>query len=162
QLDQVGAGHLGATLEQQQRDDHDEGVPVRAQQRAEQRPGPGPQPDHRSSFGSRPFRVFFGGPPPPSLHLDTHETASSMSDSAEADRTARYSGTVASSSEWVPTATISPSARKATRSASATVDGRWTTMSAVVPYRTRASASSTRASVCTSKADSGSSRTSTR
>ncbi len=57
---------------------------------------------------------------------------------------------------------IRPSSINAARSASAIVDGRCTTTSAVQAARIGRSARSTRASVCTSSADSGSSSTSTR
>ena len=61
----------------------------------------------------------------------------------------------------MPWAAISPSSSRATRSARLTVDGRCATTSAVVPARTVRSALVTFASVCTSSADSGSSRIST-
>src|SRR6266851_3734523 len=65
------------------------------------------------------------------------------------------------SSLWVPIAATVPPSMSATRSASASVEGRCTTSSPVTPASTRPSDSSITASVCTSTDERGSSSTST-
>ena len=97
-------------------------------------------------LGRRCFRLWF--------RLRSASAVSVVPDISQA-----YSAFVRSSSWWVPTAVMRPPESSATRSASRTVDGRWATTRAVVSARTRRRAASTRASVCTSRADSGSSRT---
>src|SRR5262249_55635444 len=159
---QVRPGHAGRVLQQQQHDQQRQTRAVGAQQRAEQGPAGGAQPDRRllvRCLGLGPLGVIVRGDPAPLFDIDRHGYADTSS-SAAADNTPRYAGTVASNREWVPTAAMTPSTSRATRSASATVLGLCTTRIAVVPCSTRASASSTRDSVCTSSADSGSSSTS--
>src|SRR5690606_18324147 len=75
--------------------------------------------------------------------------------------TQRYRAEVAMSSVWVPTATIRPPSSRATRSASATVEVRWATISVVVPFSTSRSRPVTVSSVFVSSAESGSSSNST-
>src|SRR5699024_10746257 len=57
--------------------------------------------------------------------------------------TQRYRAELAISSVWVPTATTRPPSSSATRSASATVEVRWATISVVVPRSTSRSLSVT-------------------
>ena len=63
----------------------------------------------------------------------TPPRAARSSSAYSAESSSRYSGTVASSSAWVPTWVIVPPDSRATRSASSTVEARWATTMPVTP-----------------------------
>src|SRR5690606_15089896 len=142
---QAGRGQGGAVLDHEDAHQGRDRAPVRPHHRPQQPPAAGAQSFDRRGvveFGAGPLGVGLLGPAAPGgvpfllrRHpVPLHRHTATSSDSAES--TSTYAGVVSISSEWRPTAAIRPSWSSATRSASATVEGRCTTTSAVVSFNT--------------------------
>src|SRR5581483_5598675 len=141
----------------QDRCERDEAA-VRAREPAEQLAAALPQ---EACDACRELVDLLGRDAAPAVGGADHAHAVTIASSYSCESSARYRSFACMSSVCLPVATTRPPSTSATRSASASVDGRCTTRSAVTPSSTFASACSITASVCTSTDDSGSSRTST-
>ena len=80
--DQVRPGHVGASLQQQQDEEPNERFAVRPQERAEQRPALGAQPQRclrAAELGRGPVGVVLGCDPTPRVHIDDWRVATRSS-----------------------------------------------------------------------------------